>query len=69
MGNEHSQMNGLELEEKAIEITDYWTLYSALLNTSSGETRLSIFKGEPVVQGQLWANKTPLEKAAKVDKF
>lgn len=57
MGIESSHMNGLQLEEKAIETTDYWTLYSA----SNGETKLSIFKSKTGIHGQSWT----LEKMTK----
>lgn len=67
MGNEHSQMSGLNVEEKAIEVTDFWSHHSATLNTgNSNVSTVSVFIGEPLVGGSLWMTQTPLEKASKV---
>lgn len=65
MGSEQSQISGLELEEKAVEVTDFWTHHSAAVN-SGNFTNLSVFIGEPLVGGSLWMSQTPLEKASKV---
>ncbi|CAB3257131.1 unnamed protein product [Arctia plantaginis] len=67
MGNESSQLSGLEIEEKAIEITDFWCHYQATINDScryfslKSDGSVSVFKGEAAV-GPLWAISTPLEK-------
>lgn len=63
MGNYQSSLLGLELEEKAIEVRDFWTHYWATI--SSGNT-VSVFVGEPLVSGSLWITHTPLEKSTKV---
>lgn len=71
MGNESSHLNGLEIEEKATEITDFWTHYQATFSDScryfslKGDGSVSIFKGEAVL-GPLWATSTPLEKCSNV---
>lgn len=65
MGNEQSQISGLEVEEKAVEVTDFWTHHSAIVN-SGNLTNLSIFIGEPLIGGSLWITQTPLEKSSKV---
>lgn len=65
MGNENSHLSGLQLEEKAVEVTDFWIHHSASVN-SGNITNLSVFVGEPLVGGSLWVNQTPLEKASKV---
>ncbi|XP_071443756.1 protein-associating with the carboxyl-terminal domain of ezrin [Hetaerina americana] len=44
MGNEGSQPIGLEIEEKAVEATDAWTLHYASIN--GGTPRLSVFVGQ-----------------------
>ncbi|KAH9645850.1 hypothetical protein HF086_010049 [Spodoptera exigua] len=67
MGNESSQLSGLEIEEKAIEVTDFWCHYQATINDScryfslKGDGSVSVFKGEAAV-GPLWSISTPLEK-------
>lgn len=65
MGNETSQLSGLEIDEKAVEVTDFWTHHSAVMHNEN-VTPLSVFIGEPLVSGALWINQTPLEKATKV---
>lgn len=65
MGNETSQLAGLEIDEKAVEVTDFWTHHSAVMH-GENVTPLSVFIGEPLVGGALWINQTPLEKATKV---
>ncbi|XP_049698464.2 protein-associating with the carboxyl-terminal domain of ezrin [Helicoverpa armigera] len=67
MGNDSSQLSGLEIEDKAIEITDFWCHYQATINDScryfslKGDGSVSVFKGEAAV-GPLWSISTPLEK-------
>lgn len=65
MGNDHSQMSGLEINKKAIEVTDFYAHYTATLD-SSNITTLSVFIGEPIVGNSLWNTQTPLEKLSKV---
>ncbi|KAF5284068.1 hypothetical protein FQA39_LY17117 [Lamprigera yunnana] len=62
MGNEQSNVIGLELDEKAVEVTDFWIHHSATM--SSGNCG-SVFVGEPLVDGSLWWSQTPLERSAK----
>ncbi|XP_026763989.2 protein-associating with the carboxyl-terminal domain of ezrin [Galleria mellonella] len=67
MGNESSQLNGLEIEEKAVEVTDFWSQYQATIKDScryfslKSDGSVSVFKGEAAL-GPLWAVSTPLEK-------
>lgn len=71
MGNENSQLNGLEVEEKATEITDFWSHYQATIKDScryfsfKGDGSVSVFKGE-IVLGPLWNISSPLEKFSNV---
>lgn len=68
MGNDHSQMKGLEIDSQSVEVTDFWTLYSGELPNAEGKASfISLFQGEPVVNGQLWANQLPLDRATKVN--
>lgn len=66
MGNDHSNVKGLEIEQKAVEITDFWTLYSGELTNADRYTLISIFKDVGIVNGQLWANQSPLDRFTKV---
>ncbi|KAG8230921.1 hypothetical protein J437_LFUL002953 [Ladona fulva] len=59
MGNEGSQPAGLEIEEKAVEATDAWTLHYASI--SCGNPRLSVFVG----QSQEGRSPAALELSAK----
>lgn len=67
MGNENSQLSGLEIEDKAVEITEFWQQYQATIKDScryfslKGDGSVSVFKGEAAA-GPLWAVSTPLEK-------
>ncbi|XP_053676994.1 protein-associating with the carboxyl-terminal domain of ezrin [Anopheles nili] len=66
MGNEQSQLKGVEISKKAIQVTDYWSLYNGELpNTNGSPTSISIFQGETLVSGQFWTNQNPLERAIK----
>lgn len=68
MGSDQSshQIKGLHIDEKAIEVTDFWSIYCGEVpNVNNIPTLISIFKGESVVTGQLWKNKSPLERATK----
>lgn len=68
MGNDQSshQLKGLHIDEKAIEVTDFWSIYCGEVpNVNNVPQLISIFKGESVVTGQLWKNKSPLERATK----
>lgn len=65
MGNDQSQMPGLEIDEKAVEVTDFYAHYAATLDSSNIAT-LTVFIGEPLIGGSLWLLQTPLEKSSKV---
>lgn len=66
MGNDQSQIKGLEIDKKAVEVTDFWSIYPGeLRNKNCLTTSVTIFQGEPVVTGQLWANKSPLQRATR----
>ncbi|CAG5097317.1 Similar to SCYL3: Protein-associating with the carboxyl-terminal domain of ezrin (Homo sapiens) [Cotesia congregata] len=49
MGNEKSALSGLKIDEKAIEITDFWLHHSANLNGANSST-ISVFISEPSLQ-------------------
>ncbi|XP_031844176.1 protein-associating with the carboxyl-terminal domain of ezrin isoform X2 [Nomia melanderi] len=65
MGNEISALNGLEIEEKSVEITDFWTHYTAR-SKEHGTQVVSLFVSEPSLHySGNFGNPSPLEKAAK----
>ncbi|XP_050578151.1 protein-associating with the carboxyl-terminal domain of ezrin isoform X4 [Bombus affinis] len=65
MGNEKSALNGLKIDEKPVEITDFWTHYMACVNSYNAE-RISVFVSEPSLHYNAnFGNPSPLEKAAK----
>ncbi|KRT83713.1 hypothetical protein AMK59_3820, partial [Oryctes borbonicus] len=64
MGNGQSQFSGIDVQEKAVEITDFWSHHSATINFGNFSS-LSVFIGEPVVNGSLWSKQTPLERSCK----
>ncbi|XP_058451811.1 protein-associating with the carboxyl-terminal domain of ezrin [Malaya genurostris] len=65
MGNDQSQLKGLEISRKAIQVTDYWSLYNGEIPTEASTSLFSIFQGETLVTGQFWTNQNPLERAIK----
>ncbi|KAL6447108.1 hypothetical protein ACFW04_001448 [Cataglyphis niger] len=65
MGNEKSALRGLEIEDKAVEVTDYWMHYDASINDSNLQ-KLSIFISEPSLHfTATFRRPSPLERAAK----
>lgn len=69
MGNDHSHLSGIEIEEKSIELSDFWSQHSATVINSGNITHLSVFIAELFINGPLWVNQTPLEKNTKVLKL
>lgn len=69
MGNDQSTVKGikgLDVDKKAIDSTEFWSIYNGeLKNENSPTTLITIFQGEQVVKGQLWTNKSPLERATR----
>lgn len=65
MGNEQSHLSGLHLEDKAVEVTDFYVQHNGSVNLGN-VTKISVFIGEPIIEGPLWISKTPLEKTSKV---
>lgn len=66
MGNDQSHIKGLEVDKKSINSTDFWSIYNGELhNENKPTTAITIFQGEQVVKGQLWTNKSPLERATR----
>lgn len=69
MGNEKSALRGLEIEDKAVEVTDYWMHYDASINDSNLQ-KLSVFISEPSLHfTATFRRPSPLERAAKVNSY
>ncbi|XP_076233341.1 protein-associating with the carboxyl-terminal domain of ezrin isoform X2 [Calliopsis andreniformis] len=65
MGNEKSALHGLQVDEKPVEITDFWVHYTAHVN-GYGAQKVSLFISEPSLHYNAnFGNPSPLEKAAK----
>lgn len=65
MGNEKSVLNGLEIDEKPVEITDYWIHNTATIH-GYNPRKVSILTSEPSLHyAASFGNPTPLEKSAK----
>lgn len=63
MGNEGSQLSGLEIDEKIVEVTDGWTLHSGTV-CASHNTNVNVFISDVFVGSG--GNAAILERAAKV---
>lgn len=67
MGNEKSAPKGLEIDKKAVEITDFWIHYKARV-AGLNQPNSSIFISEPSLHsGASFGKPSPLERAAKVN--
>lgn len=70
MGSELSHQRDVQVDKQAILTTDFWTLYNGELlhgnDAGQAATAVSMFQGEPVVNGKLWATSTPMDRATKV---
>ncbi|KAK0179472.1 hypothetical protein PV327_005222 [Microctonus hyperodae] len=65
MGNEKSALNGLEIDDKAIEITDFWLHHTGNLSGANPQN-LSIFISEPSLHSTAnFGKPSPLERTAK----
>jgi hypothetical protein len=63
MGNEGSQMSGLEIDERIVEVTDGWKLHSGTV-CAGNNTNVSVFISEAFVGSG--GNGVILEQATKV---
>lgn len=67
MGNEKSALSGLDIDEKAVEIADFWLHHSATLTSTTSSQSVSVFISEPSLHSAASFGKpSPLEKTAKV---
>ncbi|XP_044758083.1 protein-associating with the carboxyl-terminal domain of ezrin [Coccinella septempunctata] len=65
MGNDSSHLAGIDIEDKAVEVADFWSQHTASVPKSKQLSNLTIFIGELFVNGPLWTIHTPLEKCSK----
>lgn len=68
MGNENSQPEGLEINKKSVEVTDFWNLYNGEINSENTKVNVSIFEENtsklPFYDANV--NKTALHKFIEV---
>lgn len=65
MGNEQSHLSGIDIEDKAVEISDFWSQHSASFKNFDNKSIVTLFVGEIFINGPLWTVHTPLEKCSK----
>lgn len=71
MGNDVSLQKSVYIDEKATEVTPYWSMYHGEWRRTENITNhLSVFKSESsseeTAEDQFWRRRNPLEKAGKV---
>lgn len=62
MGNDVSLQKTAQIDEKATEVTSYWSMYGGEWQNGA----LSLFKGDKTAEEAFW-KQNPLEKAGKVN--
>lgn len=65
MGNDVSLQKSAVIDEKATEVTDYWSMYGGEWKNGGTTQHLSLFKGETALDESFWKI-NPLDKAGKV---
>lgn len=68
MGNDHSQLSKIEINNNPVEVSNFWSQYSAKIDNSENLTNLSVFVENSLnfKHDRLWASQTPLQRCAKV---
>lgn len=68
MGNEQSLLSRMDIEDEAIEVSNFWSHHSATINDSSNVNNLTVFVEDSTqyANDSLWSPQTPLEKCTKV---
>lgn len=64
MGNDVSLQKSMTIDDKATEVTAYWSMYGGEGNGT--KTKISLFKGESTSEEAFWKRTSPLEKAGRV---
>lgn len=62
MGNDVSLQKTAQIDEKATEVTSYWSMYGGEWQNGA----LSLFKGDKSAEENFW-KQNPLEKSGKVN--
>ncbi|ENN71125.1 protein-associating with the carboxyl-terminal domain of ezrin [Dendroctonus ponderosae] len=65
MGGEQSHLSGIDIEQKAIEVSDFWAQHNATVNNAGTLSKLSIFVGDLLLIEPFWKPQTPLEGFSK----
>lgn len=66
MGNDVSLQKSVIIDEKATEVTAYWSMYGAEWSNGGITNSLSLFKGDSSSEDAFWKEINPLEKSGKV---
>lgn len=68
MGNEQSSLSGIDIEDEAMEVSNFWSHHSATIFESNNLTNLTVFieDSSQFTSDALWSPQTPLEKCTKV---
>lgn len=67
MGNEQSPMSGVQIEDEAIEISNFWSQHSATICDSNNISFLSVFiEDVSNYNDNFWSSQTPLQRYIKV---
>lgn len=69
MGNEKSSLSGIEIEDEAIEVSNFWSQHSATIFESNVVTELTVFIEDSTefTRDTLWSSQTPLERFTRVN--
>lgn len=62
MGSEHSQIPGIDIEEKVIEVSDFWSQYCACIDNN---VNITLFIGDLFANEPFWSANSALEKFSK----
>lgn len=67
MGNDQSPMSRIQIEDEAIEISNFWSQHSATIYESKKISYLTVFIQEfSTYDDKFWSSQTPLQKYTKV---
>lgn len=71
MGNEQSRLPGIQIDDEAIEVSNFWTQHSATISEANAFTNLTVFIEDSSLytSQSLWSSQTPLQICTKVNKY
>lgn len=65
MGNDHSHSKKFHVNEDAIIVNDFYSMFLGDIKNDSSSTVISVFKESATPKGGYWSTKTPLEHLTK----